>query len=218
MLAVKAVSRLLYRYDIRWIAPVPEDRWADVRLVLLLHHTSLYEPLFAGFLPTRFLKSLAFKGLVPVADKTFNRPLAGRFYKNVAGTVIPLSRSRDDTWTHFLDRMRPDAMIVMAPEGRMKRADGLDAAGMPMTIRGGVAELIERIPDGRMLIAYSGGLHHVQVPGQTIPRIFKTLSMQIENLAIDLYRTKIIDRCGAAGFKQGVIRDLEARRLKYCGC
>ena len=46
----------------------------------------------------------------------------------------------------------------------MKRANGMDLEGMPMTIRGGVADLLMAIPGGRMLIAYSGGLHHVQVP------------------------------------------------------
>jgi hypothetical protein len=37
-------------------------------------------------------------------------------------------------------------MVLMAPEGRMKRADGLDAHGQPMTVRGGIADILEVVP------------------------------------------------------------------------
>ena len=57
LLGIKAISALFYRYDIRWIGELPPDPWTDLRLVVLLNHTSLYEPLFAGFLPPRFLKT-----------------------------------------------------------------------------------------------------------------------------------------------------------------
>jgi FPC/CPF motif-containing protein YcgG len=67
-----------------------------------------------------------------------------------------------------------------------------------------------------MLIAYSGGLHHVQAPGQHLPRIFKTLRMRLQEIDIAAYKTEL----GAAGdaqeFKHNVKRDLEARRDRYC--
>ena len=82
---------------------LPADPWNDLRLVLVLNHTSLYEPLFAGFLPNRFLKNIAHNGLVPVADKTLKRPVVGRFYRVVAGNVVPVTRLRDNSWAHFID-------------------------------------------------------------------------------------------------------------------
>jgi 1-acyl-sn-glycerol-3-phosphate acyltransferase len=215
-LGVKTLSRTFYRFNIDWIGRIPTDPWSNLRLVLILNHTSLYEPLFAGFVPKRFLRRVARDGLLPVADKTLCRPLVGRFFRFVANNVASVSRLRDNTWENFVQSVRDRSLVILAPEGRMKRANGLDAEGKPMTIRGGVADLLQAIPGGRMLIAYSGGLHHVQTPGQLIPRMFKTLSMKIESLDIAQYRDAILGRYGLDGFKTGVIRDLEARRSVYC--
>ena len=106
-------------------------------------------------------------------------------------------------------------MVVIAPEGRMKRRDGLDADGSPMTVRGGVADLLEHLKGGRMLIAYSGGLHHVQAPGQRLPRLFKTLRMRVQSLDISTYSRMIAISAGEP-FKQAVIADLQIRRDQYC--
>jgi 1-acyl-sn-glycerol-3-phosphate acyltransferase len=216
LLCVKLFSATFYRFKINWLGALPADPWNGLRLVLVLNHTSLYEPLFAGFLPNRFLKNIAHNGLVPVADKTLKRPAVGRFYRVVAGKVVPVTRLRDNSWAHFIDIIQPSSLVVLAPEGRMKRANGMDLDGMPMTIRGGVADLLMAIPGGRMLIAYSGGLHHVQVPNQMIPKLFKTLCMNIEILDIALYRAMMLRRHGLAGFKKGVICDLETRRSIHC--
>lgn len=216
LLGIKLFSKTFYRFKISWIGDTPTDPWDNIRLVLVLNHTSLYEPLFAGFLPNHFLKNIACHGLVPVADKTLNRPFVGRFYGAVAGNVVPVTRLRDQTWEHFVNRIQPNSLVLLAPEGRMKRANGMDLEGMPMTIRGGVADLLLAIPGGRMLIAYSGGLHHVQVPNQLIPRLFKTLCMNIESLDIALYRDMILRRRGRNDFKKEVIFDLEFRSRTHC--
>jgi hypothetical protein len=218
LLSIKALSAMFYRFNVSWVGDTPPDPWADLRLVLLLNHTSLYEPLFTGFLPNRFLKNIAQNGLVPVADKTLGRHLVGYFYRIVAKNVVPITRLRDDTWEMFLKKVTSKTLVIMAPEGRMKRATGLDVEGKPMTVRGGVADIIRKIPLGRMLIAYSGGLHHVQIPSQLIPKLFKTLHMKIENLDIDEYRNNILCLCGQEGFKYGVITDLEKRRANHCKC
>jgi hypothetical protein len=84
-----------------------------------------------------------------------------------------------------------------------------------MTVRGGVADLLEQIKAGRMLIAYSGGLHHVQSPGQRIPRLFKTLRMRVESLDISAYSHMIASK-SYGRFKQAVIEDLQVRRDIYC--
>ena len=216
LLCVKLFSATFYRFKINWLGAPPADPWDNIRLGLILNHTSLYEPLFAGFLPNRFLKNIAHNGMVPVADKTLKRPFVGRFYRFVADSVVPVTRLRDSTWDNFIDAVQPRSLVLLAPEGRMKRANGMDVEGMPMTIRGGVADLLLAIPSGRMLIAYSGGLHHVQVPNQTIPKLFKTLCMNIESWDIALYRDMILRRHSLAGFKGGVIRDLEYRRSIHC--
>jgi 1-acyl-sn-glycerol-3-phosphate acyltransferase len=216
LVSIRTFSAAFYRFNIQWIGKMPPDPWANLRLVLLMNHTSLYEPLFAGFLPKRFLRNIAFKGIVPVADKTINRPMVGQFFRRVAGNVVSVSRARDHTWHKFLAKIKPDSLVIMAPEGRMKRANGLDSEGRKMTVRGGVADLLRAIPGGRMLIAYSGGLHHIQVPNQLIPKPFKTLHMKIENLDIAAYRDAMLHRYGTEGFKGGVILDLENRRDAYC--
>ena len=216
LLGVKTVSRMFYRFDVNWVGNLPKDPWSNLKLVLILNHTSLYEPLFAGWVPKKFLKNVSYNGLVPVADKTTNRPLVGRFFKGIAKNVVPVSRLRDRTWDKFVSKIKAQFLVVMLPEGRMKRANGLDSEGQPMTVRGGVADLLERIPGGRMLIAYSGGLHHVQIPNQLLPRLFKTLRMRVEAIDIEKYKDWIKQHRGELSFKQAVIQDLEARKLAFC--
>jgi 1-acyl-sn-glycerol-3-phosphate acyltransferase len=217
LMGIKLFSALCYRFHVCWLGNPPADPWANLRLVVLLNHTSLYEPLFVGILPLRFLKNIARNGLVPVADKTMCRPLVGRFFRLVAHNVVSISRLRDRTWESFLTMLKSSSLVVVAPEGRMKRANGLDLEGKPMTVRGGIADLLDRMKSGRMLIAYSGGLHHVQIPNQRIPRLFKTLTLKIENLDIAQYKDALLDLWGPERFKQGVIRDLEMRRTQHCG-
>ena len=216
LLALKGFSHTFYRYDISWVGNIPADPWKNLRLVMLLNHTSLFEPLFAGWLPTRFLKDLSTRGVVPVADKTMRRPLVGRFYKAVAKNVVTVSRKRDDTWQRFVRTAGPKSMVVMAPEGRMKRRNGLDSKGQPMTIRGGAADLLKNMNSGRMLLAYSGGLHHVQFPSQLFPKLFKTLRMRVESLSIAQYKDLVRQKCRNCSFKYALIKDLQFRLENYC--
>jgi len=216
LLIIKALSRFFYRFDIEWIDQAPAEAWSDLRLVAFLNHTSLYEPLFVGWFPNHFLKRIAYNGMMPVADKALKRPVMGNFFKFVANNVISITRMNDDTWQAVIDQTSPDAMVVIMPEGRMMRKSGLDKHGRPMTVRGGVADLLRAIPRGRMLLTYSGGLHHVQAPGERFPRLFKTLRMRLQTLDITTYRRNIIQQAGRRKFKQAIVRDLENRRDRYC--
>ena len=82
-----------------------------------------------------------------------------------------------------------------------------------MTVRGGIADILEAIPSGPMLIAYSGGLHHVQAPGEHWPRLFRTIRMNLEWVDIETYRRERLAEAGSeAGFKRAVVDDLERRR------
>lgn len=214
LVSLRYVSKIFYRHDFSFIGPTPPKPWADLRLVIFLNHTSLFEPVFLGAVPNSFLWRLAAHGVVPAASKTTDRPLVGLVFKFVAHHVIAITRQRDDTWFQVLRTIDPDSMVVIAPEGRMKRASGLDLNGNPMTVRGGVADILEAIQEGRMLIAYSGGLHHVQVPGH-IPNVFKTVRLRVENLEIRDYIAERLREGSPEEFKKNVIKDLEARRDRY---
>jgi hypothetical protein len=186
-----------------------------LRLVVFLNHTSLMEPLFLGVPPASFVWRLAAHGVVPAADKTTDRPLGGMIFKFIAHQVVPITRRRDDTWSQVLSTIEPNSMVAIAPEGRMKRANGLDLHGKPMTVRGGVADILLALKEGRMLLAYSGGLHHVQVPGH-VPSVFKTVRLRVEVLEIADYVKAMVREGGEEQFKRNVIRDLERRRDAYC--
>ena len=212
---LKILSKIFYKHDFAFIGDTPRDPWANIRLVIFLNHTSLFEPVFLGAVPGRFIWRLAGHGVIPAADKTTGRPLVGLIFKFVAHHVIPITRQRDDTWFAVLNKIDPKSMVVIAPEGRMKRATGLDVNGNPMTVRGGVADILQAIGEGRMLIAYSGGLHHVQVPGH-IPNVFTTVRLRVENLDIASYVAEQMAKGGPEQFKRNVMRDLEERRDTYC--
>lgn len=212
---IKVISRIFYRPDMQWVGDIPPDPWHDTRLVVFLNHTSLFEPVFVAGVPAHFIWRLARHGVIPAAEKTTGRPLVGMLFSFIAHHVVAITRERDHTWYTLLRKIDPDSMVVILPEGRMMRQDGLDASGQPMTVRGGVSDIIEAIGEGRMLIAYSGGLHHVQIPGHR-PRIFKTVRMRMEIVEIASYRKRLLAAYGPERFKSAVKEDLERRRDFYC--
>ena len=165
---LKLTSRALFRLRGEWIGQPPDGRWDDIKLMVFLNHTSLYEPLFAGFAPNRLLWHFARHGVLPVADKTMRRKV-GIFFSFLARHVVVVTRQRDQSWDEVLNRVDRSAIVMILPEGRMMRKVGLDSKGRPMTVRGGVADILDVLSDGRLLLVYSGGLHHIQVPGQFKP-------------------------------------------------
>ncbi|MEW6337228.1 MAG: hypothetical protein ACOY3Y_07660 [Acidobacteriota bacterium] len=215
LVSLKVVSRIFYRFRLRWEGPAPKS-WSDVRILSALNHTSLYEPIYAGALPLGLLWRIARYGVVPVAEKTMRRPGIGLFFKMIAQNVVHVTRQPDQTWKAVLDRIGPDSLVVLFPEGRMKRPDGLDGDGKPMTVRGGIADVIEAAGGGRMLVAYLGGLHHIQAPGQFLPRAFHRVKLTLELLDVAWYREIMLHRGGEEGFKKAVIADLQERRDRYC--
>ena len=219
LVLLKALARAFYPIEVQWIGKTPEDPWQDYRLVALLNHTSLYEVLFAGIVPNKFLWRMARHGIVPIASKTINRPLAGKLWRLVAGNVVSISRERDETWKKVMDSVDPQTMAVLLPEGRMKRVDGCDSFGRPLTVRSGLADLIEAIPEGKMLLGYSQGLHHIHIPDHdSLPRLFQAVRMRLEPVDIAEYRQAMIERAGGTGrpYVAAVIADITARRDRYC--
>ncbi len=209
LLTLKGISALFYRYKIGW--PANPIQWNNIKLIVFLNHTSLFEPIFLGFLPVSFLWQLSQRMAAPGADKTMNRPIVGTLYKLMSPGITSITRKRDDTWDQFTDSISDDSIIVIAPEGRMKRKNGLDLDGNKMTVRGGVADLLSGLYKGQMILAYSGGLHHVQIPGEGLPKVFKTLKINIEAFEIADYKDSFNEPTGSPSWKKKVLDDLQYR-------
>lgn len=215
--ALRLAARPFYRPRARWVGAVLPEPWRGLRVVCLLHHTSLFEWLYLLCVPYSFLWRVAEHGVVPAAEKTLQRPVVGWFFRSIAAHVVSITRERDHTWREVLARIDPDSMVLILPEGRMMRKNGLDSQGQPMTVRGGIADILEAIPGGRMLLAYSGGLHHVQAPGEGFPRLFRLVRLNLEVVDIADYRAARRAESGTpAGYKRAVVDDLARRRDLHC--
>lgn len=211
----KVFANLFYRFKIGW--PKERIRWNDVRLIIFLNHTSLMEVLFLGFLPTGFLRRLSKRMVAPGADKTLDRPLVGTLFKLFSPGMTKITRKRDNSWDQFLSSIYKDAVILIAAEGRMKRKNGLDVDGKKMTVRSGVVDILSRLKTGQMVIAYSGGLHHVQVPGEGLPKMFKTIKMNLEAFEIPDYKAIFILAVeGSDEWRKALLADLQLRLETKC--
>jgi hypothetical protein len=211
---VKSFSQLFFRLETRWLGQSPHDPWKNARLGVFLNHTSLYEPLFLQALSYRFLWRLSGHINVPGADVTLKRPIVGRFWKLMLPNISAVTRKKDASWTGYLKTIRPDSIIMIAPEGRMKRPSGLDKHGRPMTVKGGVADIIEALEEGGMILCLSGGLHHVQSPGQLFPRLFKTIRMNFIYLDLREYKKSLPPTARERKIK--IVQDLQRHLEQDC--
>ena len=209
LLSIKYFSRLFYRFEIGW--PEKRIKWGKIRLLIFLNHTSLFEFLYLGILPNHFLRKLSKRMVAPAANKTLDRPIVGTFFKMFSPGMISITRKRDDSWENFLESIYEDSIILIAPEGRMKRKNGLDLDGNKMTVKPGVADIISGLQSGEMAIAYSGGLHHVQIPDEGLPKLFKTIKMNIELFDIPTYKAMFNADIGSNIWRQLVLNDLQIR-------
>ncbi|MCB0367517.1 MAG: 1-acyl-sn-glycerol-3-phosphate acyltransferase [Bdellovibrionaceae bacterium] len=213
---IKGLSLVLYKTEDHWLTPKDQIDWEDLRLVIALNHTSLFEPLFISVIPNYRLWRAIERLVVPIADVTMKRPLVGRLFKYFVPNCIPITRKRDETWDQYLNRARDkNSLMFIFPEGRMKRIDGLDKHGNPMSVKGGVADILAELDGGKILIAYSGGLHHVQAPGQSVPKVFKRIKVAFEQLDVQEYKASLAAD-DAHDFRKKVIADLEDRMHQHC--
>lgn len=215
LLGVRASARVFYRLREDWMPTKPAEMADDTRIVAILNHTSLYEPLIAGYASTKLLWRFARHGVLPVAEKTMKRPV-GLFFRFLVRNTVTVTRQRDSTWEDVLNRIDSRALVIILPEGRMKRRTGLDSKGREMTVRAGIADILEALPGGRILIVYSGGLHHIQAPGELLPRPFKTILCRFEIIDIASYKANVTAEYPGLGFRAAVVRDLSRRRDAYC--
>lgn len=212
--SVKVFSSIFFRAHFKWPYSRPKNPWKDVRLMVFLNHTSLYEPLFVQALPLTYLWHLAGHFNIPGADVTLQRPLVGTFWKLMVPKITSITRKKDATWNSYLASIKHDDVVMIAPEGRMKRQNGLDKNGNPMTVRGGVADIIDSMDDGVIILCLSGGLHHVQAPGEFIPRIFRTIKMNFIHLDIKKYKSLFPENPRERKLK--IIQDLQTKLETDC--
>jgi 1-acyl-sn-glycerol-3-phosphate acyltransferase len=215
LLKIRFLSRFFFKLEEEWIGGKPENYAKGTRIIALLNHTSLYEPLIAGYAPANLLWKFARHGVLPVAEKTMKRRI-GIFFSLLVRHVVVVTRRRDHTWNKVLNSIDSKAIVIILPEGRMKRANGLDSEGREMTVRGGIADILEVLPDGRMLAVYSGGLHHIQVPGELLPTPFKTIRCRMEMVNIAKYKKELAENYPELSFRGAVIADLTRRRDELC--
>ena len=193
----------------------PTEMADDTRIVAILNHTSLYEPLIAGYASTKLLWRFARHGVLPVAEKTMKRPI-GLFFRFFVHNTVTVTRQRDSTWEEVLNKIDSRALVIILPEGRMKRRTGLDSKGREMSVRAGIAEILEALPDGRILTVYSGGLHHIQAPGELVPRPFKAILCRFEMIDIASFKLEVAEKYPDLSFRRAVVKDLTERRDAYC--
>lgn len=215
LMKVWILSRLFFKLENDWISDEPDDYAKNTRVIAILNHTSLYEPIIAGYAPVNLLWKFARHGVLPVAEKTMKRRI-GLFFAFLVRHPIVVTRQRDATWDKVLNSVDSKAIVIILPEGRMKRANGLDSSGREMTVRAGIADILDALSDGRMLLVYSGGLHHVQVPGELLPKPFKTVRVRMEMVDIAAYKEELAGQDSGLDFRKAVVADLTRRRDQYC--
>ncbi len=199
----------------QWVSPPADKDWRNVRLILILNHTSLVEFVYSTVMPTKFLWQMSKRLVFPVADTSLDKP-QGKMLKLFAPRVASLSRKRDDTWQDFVDQLASDSILIFMPEGRMKRPNGLDKNGQPMTVKSGICDLLPMFSGEDMIIAYSGGLHQVMAPGQAFPRPFRKLAVNLESVDVDAYLAKFAHITDEKARRDAICRDLEAKRDTHC--
>ena len=211
---VKVISQIFWKGQFTWITPTPDDPFKKARLIVFLNHTSLYEPIYIQALSFSNIWWLTGKMNVPGADVTLNRPIVGRFWRLMMPNIASVTRKKDSSWENYLNSIQKDSVILIAAEGRMKRLNGLDKYGKPMTVRGGVADIIENLGDGGMILAFSGGLHHIQAPGQRLPSIMKPICMNLAYFDLQEYKSRFPGSVRERKLK--MVHDLQSRLENDC--
>jgi hypothetical protein len=215
VLAAKSFSRVFFKTEVSTVEhgmidpKDAEEYFKNIQIFGFLNHTTLLEPLLFTVFPNWFYFKNIKRVVIPGADITLSRPIVGTLYKIIFPQMVSISRKRDHTWDYFMNRVKEDSLVVIAPEGRMKRPNGLDKHGKPMTIKGGIVDIILQKEAGYLLLGYSGGLHHVQRPGSFKVSFFKRIKLRFERLDIQKYKQQL--KADEPGFKERMIADLTSR-------
>lgn len=68
---IKTLSMIFFRAEVKWLTPKPKNLWHDIKLFILLNHTSLYEPLFMQIASYSYIWKFVAHMNVPGADVCF---------------------------------------------------------------------------------------------------------------------------------------------------
>lgn len=235
---VKTIGHLFFSFN-KNTTDGKETDWNSVRVIAWINHTSLFDLFLICTFPYRFLWQASKDCMTPIAEKTVKRPILGLLFRNLTSKKTFVSQKRDDSWNQFLDSIDNSSIVALFPEGRMKRKNGLDKQGRKLTIRGGIADILQKKNEGKMLIIYSGGMHHIQAPGEKWPKLFQTIHVRLESTDISEYKNSLKlkkpfrpnddlieakssmisnelddESLKAESFKTEVIKDLTERRSK----
>lgn len=207
LLLLKILSSIFYPCKARW-SPEKIHDWQNIKLIIFLNHTSLFEVVFIQLASLKGLWVIADRFIAPGADITCKRPVVGKILHTLIPGIIPISRKKDETWQHFLSLVDHEKITAILPEGRMKRRNGLDKNGLPMNVRSGFVDILQKLNHGKILFVYSGGLHHIQAPGEKLPKLFKKVKANLEVVDLIKYKKQFnID--DATEFKTQIVTDVD---------
>ena len=116
LVIVNVSARVFFKLKNDWITPEPANYAKGTRIIAILNHTSLYEPLIAGYAPYNLLWKFARHGVLPVAEKTMKRRI-GLFFSFLVRHPVVVTRQRDHTWDEVLNRIDSKAIVIILPEG-----------------------------------------------------------------------------------------------------
>ena len=77
-----------------------------------------------------------------------------------------------------------------------------------------IEHIIDRLEDGTILLCHSGGLHHIQKPGQHLPRIFQPIRMHVEVIELTEYKARFSKNTRER--KIQIVQDLQNRLDTEC--
>ena len=209
---LKIIGKIIYPSKLYWLDK-KDSKWSDISLVLVLNHTSLFEFVYSVTLPFTFLWRISTSLVMPVADKTMKKPIAGFIFKHLSPYTITLTRKRDESWQYFLDHIEKDRVCIFMPEGQMKRKNGLDKNGRPMKVKTGVYDLLSKYKDKKVAIVYSHGLHHIFAPEDKFPKLFKRISAHIEVKDVSSFLSSFENKKDP---RLSLVSYLEKRRDQFC--
>ena len=219
LMTVKTVFRCFYRFEVPVHTMHLEDSKPDyskVKLFLLLNHTSLFEPAFLAGFSNSLLWQMSNRFVYPVATKTMKKPLFNRIFRSLAPKTVPISRKRDGSWEKFINEVEADSMVGIAPEGHMKRTNGLDGKGCPLVVRPGFTDVMKKLDGGQVMILYSGGLHHVQAPGTGLPKPFKTIRGRLEIWSREVFTKQATSLYPELEYGEALAKFVTLRRDLFC--
>ena len=192
---IKTIGHVLFSFNVKTTNGKALD-WDSFKVVAWINHTSLYDVFLICLFPYKFLWKASKTCMTPIAEKTIKRPLLGLIFKNLTSKKTFVSQKRDDSWAQFLESIEDSSIVALFPEGRMKRKNGLDKNGKELSIRGGIADILQKRTDGKMLIIYSGGMHHIQAPGEKCQSFFKQSTPGLSQLILPIIKIDFLKTFG----------------------